>query len=676
MGKMELTRFAAGVTATPEALVAAAPAESGGDLEHQVQEGKKLIDLAKDLDAITAKIYETKNQLDTITTRDASGQETKLVTLFNVSDFLRPLINPVGTLSTALGTLNTQHGKTITDLSTATAQNLVALTRTMRGTDTWKRFLTVSEKAGAGVFMKDLDHWVGAVSEEGAAEMILALSRFFAAGVQNPQALATVGASTLDKTLGPWLNTQATTPGSKVAAASAGLLSQMVQSTAMLAAMSADPDGLKRILGQLMGTVLSAFSGSEAARAELEEMVPFWSWITMGEDTARLWTQGKYYECGKKACELLVQAVGDVTILIPVIKGVACALKAGATVTARLVPKVIQQVGKFVRSKEKVVSVDAINHFARACMNNGCFPSGTLVLMADRSLRPIQLVKAGDFVLADNPEDTSPPRSQMVMDVPEYQTDHLVQVSLDRDGDNKPDAVIRATREHPFWTLERDWVFAIDLQPGERCLSADGQPMTVTSTTVQEAPERAVYNLTVSGDHSFFVQQGGCSVLVHNTNQVSRQWIVYMIELDTPAGEPQRFYVGRASKASTEKISKIEVWDYRAGPDGHRHHIWTGRQGRGSEFLLPKVQNNGHLKFHIVSSYWSKDFKSGYDVCRGIEHDIHTNLVAANQHDLKQSIPLGSKPEAEKNRILSAARTSSHMNKAINRSQRVKAICP
>jgi hypothetical protein len=494
--------------------------------------------------------------------------------------------------------------------------------------------------------------------------------------VQNPQALATVGASTLDSKLGPWLNTQATTPGSKVAAASAGLLSQMVQSTAMLAAMSADPDGLKRMLGQLMGTVLSAFSGSPAARAELEEMVPFWSWIGMSDDCCELWLANNFYGAGKKACELLVQAVGDVTILIPVVKGVACALKAGATVTARLVPKVIQQVGKFVRSKEKVVSVDAINHFARACMNNGCFPAGTLVLMADRSLRPIQLVKAGDFVLADNPDDPSPPRSQIVMDVPEYQTDHLVHISLDKDGDQQPDALIRATREHPFWTLERDWVFAIDLQPGERCLSADGQPMTVTSTTVQEAPERAVYNLTVSGDHSFFVQQGGCSVLVHNTNQVARQWIVYMIELDTPVGEPQRFYVGRASKAANSRIDEEIVWRYRAGSDGRDHHIWTGRQGRGSEFLLPKVANNGHVKVHIVSTFFEEKFDIAYDICRGIEHDVHVELVKTNQHDPKQRIPLGSKKDAVKNRILGVARNSRYQNIAINGTVKVKGLCP
>lgn len=77
----------------------------------------------------------------------------------------------------------------------------------------------------------------------------------------------------------------------------------------------------------MIGTVISASLGSTEARTELKEMVPFYSWLLLGEKVDTKWQAQDYYGAGKEAWDLTLQVVGDVTIFIPIVKGAAAGIK-------------------------------------------------------------------------------------------------------------------------------------------------------------------------------------------------------------------------------------------------------------------------------------------------------------------------------------------------------------
>ena len=74
---------------------------------------------------------------------------------------------------------------------------------------------------------------------------------------------------------------------------------------------------------------------------------------------------------------------------------------------------------------------------------------------------------------------------------------------------------IETTPEHPFYSLERGWIDAGELEPGERIRQGDGGFGFVESVSFVVQPQ-SMYNLTVAEAHTFFVGQGVW--LVHNAN--------------------------------------------------------------------------------------------------------------------------------------------------------------
>jgi hypothetical protein len=72
---------------------------------------------------------------------------------------------------------------------------------------------------------------------------------------------------------------------------------------------------------------------------------------------------------------------------------------------------------------------------------------------------------------------------------------------------------IETTPEHPFFSLERGFVPAAELRPGELVATASGEPGVVNSVAWTGGPA-VMWNLTVGIDHTFFVGAGGW--WVHN----------------------------------------------------------------------------------------------------------------------------------------------------------------
>jgi hypothetical protein len=155
-----------------------------------------------------------------------------------------------------------------------------------------------------------------------------------------------------------------------------------------------------------------------------------------------------------------------------------------------------------------------------------CFPAGTLVLMADGRQKPIEAVRVGDLVLALDPEsDDGTPRPYRVQALFEGSAEVLYGIEVR--GTDGLFALIRATGSHPFWTQNRGWVHANELERNDLLADPAGRPVAVLD--VQSIRGRtATYNITVDPRHTYYAFAGNTPVLVHNVEPLQQWQIVRM----------------------------------------------------------------------------------------------------------------------------------------------------
>jgi RHS repeat-associated protein len=149
------------------------------------------------------------------------------------------------------------------------------------------------------------------------------------------------------------------------------------------------------------------------------------------------------------------------------------------------------------------------------------FVPGTKVLMADGSTKDIEDLKEGEFVLAADPE-TGDVQGRQITDTRDHAGKKtLVTLTVDtdgEDGDAKP-SKITSTDEHPYWVPDfGTWFAAGELKPGMWLQTAAGTWVQITAVDVTHRGQR-VHNLTVEGQHDFYVQVGGVHVLTHNEDR-------------------------------------------------------------------------------------------------------------------------------------------------------------
>jgi hypothetical protein len=100
--------------------------------------------------------------------------------------------------------------------------------------------------------------------------------------------------------------------------------------------------------------------------------------------------------------------------------------------------------------------------------------------------------------------------------------------------------VIQTTPDHPFYVAGLGFTNAQDLYAGEKIEDASGGYTTVVSSISQADPSGVtVYNFTVANDHTYFVDQGGDAVWVHNVIYCSSDPLVGDL-----ANEIERLYPG------------------------------------------------------------------------------------------------------------------------------------
>jgi hypothetical protein len=119
--------------------------------------------------------------------------------------------------------------------------------------------------------------------------------------------------------------------------------------------------------------------------------------------------------------------------------------------------------------------------------------------------KPISEVELGDQVLAYyEPLETT--GSYTVTDLISHQDQVITHLTIAGER-------LETTPEHAFYTDERGWVPAQDLQVGMHIWRADGTMGAVQSVLQVQQPQR-MYNLSVAEAHTFFVGDGAW--LVHN----------------------------------------------------------------------------------------------------------------------------------------------------------------
>jgi hypothetical protein len=143
-----------------------------------------------------------------------------------------------------------------------------------------------------------------------------------------------------------------------------------------------------------------------------------------------------------------------------------------------------------------------------------CFAAGTLV-QTERGLVPIEEVRVGDRVWSRSDEtgEEGYQRVARTFVTPDQPT---LELELIRDGGVTER--IEVTGEHPFWIVDRGWVAARELRPGDEVHTSQSGWVRVSSGTWTDR-KATVYNLEVEKFHTYFVGEAGA--WVHNTCRLS-----------------------------------------------------------------------------------------------------------------------------------------------------------
>ncbi len=147
-----------------------------------------------------------------------------------------------------------------------------------------------------------------------------------------------------------------------------------------------------------------------------------------------------------------------------------------------------------------------------------CFAAGTLVVMADGTMTPIERIRSGDRVLSDiAPDRPGGLEPGLVTGTSSRRCEETLRIELSVEDHR---LCVQVTAEHPFYLPESNaFVPARDLQSGQRLLDCHGRDVRVVKTEVcAHSPPILVYNLAVSEAENYFVaaRSGAATVLVHN----------------------------------------------------------------------------------------------------------------------------------------------------------------
>jgi hypothetical protein len=151
-----------------------------------------------------------------------------------------------------------------------------------------------------------------------------------------------------------------------------------------------------------------------------------------------------------------------------------------------------------------------------ACFTHS-FAAGTGVLMADGSVKPIEQLREGDLIRNATPGGGV--EAHRVTQVHVTSTDtQFTELTIASDGHR---ATITGTQNHPFYDVTKgEFVIASQLAVGDRLQTTDSGAVTVEAVR-NYTDSMITYDLTVDGVHTYFVDNAGEPVLVHNQSCIA-----------------------------------------------------------------------------------------------------------------------------------------------------------
>jgi hypothetical protein len=163
------------------------------------------------------------------------------------------------------------------------------------------------------------------------------------------------------------------------------------------------------------------------------------------------------------------------------------------------------------------VGKNKLADFAESCAIGGeSFTAGTKVLLANGKAVPISSLKPGEKVLATSTR-TGKTRAETIAAVLVHHDTNLYDLTVRANGRT---AVIDTTSNHPFWdATTRRWVKAAGLKYGTHLRTPYGTTATVVGGYTPEVTVGWMWDLTIPGDHDFYIDTTAAPILVHNCSK-------------------------------------------------------------------------------------------------------------------------------------------------------------
>ncbi|MER6030799.1 RICIN domain-containing protein [Streptomyces sp. NPDC001851] len=312
------------------------------------------------------------------------------------------------------------------------------------------------------------------------------------------------------------------------------------------------------------------------------------------------------------------------------IRGVDTALRSGEGVADALKAlKTLDVDAETLADIER--SVDVYEEARTACRVNS-FPGTTQVVLADGSRKSLRNVRIGDLLLATDPA-TGRAQGEPVTRTFHHTTVDLVDVAL-TDGGH-----LTSTPGHRFYVTGHGWVLASDLRHGDTLRGPDGTVRTVAALLDRhQATPRTVYDLTVSGLHTFYAVAGSSAVLVHNCNDLVADQQKFPGQAHTldehTAGHVTPQEAKELAEAKTEKLGRVtpnslfvdeqtaqQVVDYALANNANKIRRWL----RGPDQVLDW---EGH--FGARNSLGKAYYPDGS--VKDVGNEFYIKLVRAKGH--------------------------------------------
>jgi RHS repeat-associated protein len=238
-----------------------------------------------------------------------------------------------------------------------------------------------------------------------------------------------------------------------------------------------------------------------------------------------------------------------------------------ATRAARAVDRLSSRAGAAVRNAAANFRVTSR---LRQCAANS-FSSGTPILMADGTRKPIDAVRVGDLVVATDPATGATVARRVTALIRGSGFKRLAVVWA---GDSR----LTVTDDHPFYVAGRGWIDASALRRGDLLATADGRRVAVEAVLDADRPA-SVYNLTVADLHTYYA--GRQPILVHNQRCDSPAALAKALQGGGRAPELSRPYGMHTILDDAGNVKQVTTYD-RFGRRARQYDVGPGtRHGEG-----------------------------------------------------------------------------------------------